>query len=42
MYCVYWIHAERHTDVMKEGYVGIAANFQKECENIRKTRERAF
>jgi predicted GIY-YIG superfamily endonuclease len=36
MYCVYWIRLENHTDVYKEGYVGITSNFTERIKSHKK------
>lgn len=28
-YCVYWIHIKEHTNLIKEGYIGVSKNFNK-------------
>jgi hypothetical protein len=38
MYCVYWIRLEGHTDISKQGYVGITSNLKERMRAHKKNR----
>jgi predicted GIY-YIG superfamily endonuclease len=40
MYCVYWIHAQHHTDISTQGYVGITKNFDERVRAHNKNRKK--